>query len=123
MVLGWLLLLVMALPPVMTGAKKCIFCDLTNSSDCTGIPMTCGDNEECFMGEGTTPSLSPVINKGCMETTSCGNEETVTYQGITYSLISTCCNGELCNRGPIPAGSLKVGATTCLALGMLMLLQ
>ncbi|XP_027983511.2 sperm acrosome membrane-associated protein 4-like [Eptesicus fuscus] len=123
MVFGWLLLLVMALPQVMTGAKECIFCDLTDSLDCNGIPMTCGEDEECFMGEGTAPGLSSIINKGCIETTSCGNEEAVTYQGVTYSLISTCCDGELCNRAHIPAGILKAGATTGLALGMQLLLQ
>lgn len=123
MVLGWLLLLVMALPQVMPDAKECIFCDLTDALDCTGIPMTCGDDEECFEGEGTAPGLSNIINKGCIETTSCGNEEAVTYQGVTYSLISTCCDGELCNRAFIPTGILKVGATTGLALGMQLLLQ
>ncbi|XP_005871655.1 PREDICTED: sperm acrosome membrane-associated protein 4-like [Myotis brandtii] len=123
MVRGWLLLLVVALPQLATGAKECVFCDLTDSSDCAGIPMTCGDDEECFIGEGTAPGLSNVINKGCMETTSCGNEEAVTYQGATYSLISTCCDGELCNRAPIPAGSLKAGATTGLALGVQLLLH
>ncbi|KAK1346908.1 hypothetical protein QTO34_000768 [Cnephaeus nilssonii] len=61
MVLGWLLFLVMALPSVTTGAKECIFCDLTDSSDCTGIPMTCGDDEECFMGEGMAPASAPEL--------------------------------------------------------------
>ncbi|XP_027985557.2 sperm acrosome membrane-associated protein 4-like [Eptesicus fuscus] len=121
MVLGWLLLLVMALPLIMTGATDCIFCDLTKSSNYPGIPMTCGDNKECFMDEGKVPSLSPVLNKGTMKISSYGHlEEPVTYQGITYSLTSTYNYGELCNRAPIPAGSLKAGAT---CLGVLLLLQ
>lgn len=122
MVLSWLLFLVMALPLGTTGAKQCIFCELTDSSNCPGTHMHCGDDEDCFTGLGTTPGLGPVINKGCVQSTLCGREEPVTYQGVTYSLISTCCHGPLCNRGPNPTGSRMVGATTGLALGMLLLL-
>lgn len=122
MVLGWLLLLVAALPQGTTGVKECIFCELTDSSNCPGTHMHCGDDEDCFMGQGTSPGLSPIINKGCVRSTSCGREEPVTYQGVTYSLISTCCYGHLCNKGPIPAGSWMAGATSSLALGMLLLL-
>lgn len=122
MVLGWLLLLVMALSQGTTGVKECIFCELTDSSNCPGSHMHCGDDEDCFRGQGTSPGLGPVINKGCMKSTLCGREEPVTYQGVTYSLISTCCYGHLCNKGPIPAGSWMAGATTGLALGTLLLL-
>ncbi|XP_005884567.1 PREDICTED: sperm acrosome membrane-associated protein 4-like [Myotis brandtii] len=122
MVLGWVLLLVMALPTVMTGAMDCIFCELTDSSNYPGIPMTCGDDKECFMGKGMAPGLGPIINKGTMDISLYGRlEEPVTYQGITYSLTFTCHYGELCNRAPTPAGSLKAAAT-CLALGVLLLL-
>ncbi|XP_036161641.1 sperm acrosome membrane-associated protein 4-like [Myotis myotis] len=125
MVLSWLLLLVMALPTVMTGIKMCIFCDVTDSSSiCPGILMTCGNDEQCFTGQGMIPGLGPVTNKGCMLSTSCSRRvEPVIYQGVTYKFNSTCCDGELCNRAPIPAGSLKAAATTCLALDVLLLLQ
>ncbi|XP_008152830.2 sperm acrosome membrane-associated protein 4-like [Eptesicus fuscus] len=123
MVLGWLLLLVMAIPIVMTGTMDCIFCELTDSSNYPGIPMTFGKDKECLMGEGTARGLGLIIKKGTMDISSYRRlEEPVTYQGITYSLTFTCHYGELCNRAPNPAGSLKAGAT-CLALGMLVLLH
>ncbi|XP_016070884.1 PREDICTED: sperm acrosome membrane-associated protein 4-like [Miniopterus natalensis] len=123
MVFGWLLVLLTALPPVTTGAKQCIFCDLTESWNCLGIPMTCGDDEECFTGHGMIPDLGPIINKGCMLSSSCGHrDKPVLYKGITYNLVSICCYGELCNRAPIPAGGLTAWAATALALGLLLLL-
>lgn len=121
MVLGCLMLLMMALPPGTTGTKNCIFCELTDSSNCPGILMNCGDDEDCFTGQGTAPGLSPVTNKGCVESSLCGHEEPVAYQGVTYSLTSTCCYGHLCNRAPNPTGSWTVGAITGLALGVLLL--
>lgn len=121
MVLGWLLLLVTALPPGTTGIKNCMFCELTDSSHCPGFPMNCGDDEECFMGKGTAPGLGPVINKGCIRATLCGREEPVTYQGVTYSLVSACCYGQLCNRAATPTGSWMAGATAGLVLGLLLL--
>ncbi|EPQ09620.1 Sperm acrosome membrane-associated protein 4 [Myotis brandtii] len=103
MVLGWLLLLVMALSLVTTGTMDCIFCELADSSNYPGIPMTYGKDQECLMGEGTAPGLSPIINKGAMDISSYRRlEEPVTYQGITYSLTFTCHYGELCNRPPPP---------------------
>nr|XP_012315489.1 sperm acrosome membrane-associated protein 4 [Aotus nancymaae] len=122
MVLGWLLLLVMALTPGTTGVKDCIFCELTDSTQCPGTPMSCGDDEDCFIGHGVAPGTSPVINKGCVQATSCGREEPVSYKGVTYSLTTTCCAGRLCNRAPGPASSQTAGATTSLALGLGMLL-
>ncbi|KAK1346939.1 hypothetical protein QTO34_000799 [Cnephaeus nilssonii] len=69
------------------------------------------------MGKGTAPGLGLIIKKGTMDISSYRRlEKPVTYQGITYSLTFTCHYGELCNRAPTPAGSLKAGAT-CLALG------
>ncbi|KAM8788076.1 sperm acrosome membrane-associated protein 4 [Rhynchonycteris naso] len=121
MVLGWLLLLVMALPPGATGIKNCIFCELTDSSNCPGLLMSCGDDEDCFTGQGIAPGLSPITNKGCMDSNWCGHEEPVTYQGVTYSLTSTCCYGHLCNRAPHLTGSRMAGAITGLALGVLLL--
>ncbi|XP_008986582.1 sperm acrosome membrane-associated protein 4 [Callithrix jacchus] len=122
MVLGWLLLLVMALTPGTTSVKDCIFCELTDSTQCPGTPMRCGDDEDCFTGLGVAPGTSPVINKGCMQATRCGREEPVSYKGVTYSLTTTCCDGHLCNRAPGPASSQMSGATTSLALGLGMLL-
>ncbi|XP_032179196.1 sperm acrosome membrane-associated protein 4 [Mustela erminea] len=122
MVLGWLLLLVMALPPGTTGAKDCVFCELTDSKQCPGIHMRCGDDEECFTGIGVAPGLGPIINKGCIQSTSCGHEEPVTYMGVTYTLTSTCCYGHMCNRAPNPAGRRTEGVAAGLVLGVLLLL-
>ncbi|XP_036126071.1 sperm acrosome membrane-associated protein 4-like [Molossus molossus] len=121
MIIGWLLLFMMAPPQGTTGAKICIFCEPTDSSNCPGFPMTCGDHEECFVGHGTAPGFSPVINKGCTQPTSCGREESITYQSVNYSFISTCCYGQLCNRAPTPSGSMIVWATISLLLGVLLL--
>ncbi|XP_016061396.1 PREDICTED: sperm acrosome membrane-associated protein 4 [Miniopterus natalensis] len=123
MVLRWLLLLVIALPLGTTGIKNCIFCELTDSATCPGIPMSCGDDEECFLGQGTAPDLGPIINKGCIQSTLCGRQEPVTYQGVTYSLTSKCCYDQLCNGASVPAGGRVAGAATGLALGTLLLLH
>ncbi|KAM7045448.1 sperm acrosome membrane-associated protein 4-like [Molossus nigricans] len=107
--------------PRLTGIKICIFCELTDSLNYPGFPITCGNDEEFFMGQGTVPGLGSVFNKACMQFTLCGSLEPVTYQGITYSLISTCCYGQLCNRDPTPSGNMTAGPTTGLVLGVLLL--
>lgn len=121
MVLGWLLFLVMALPCSTIVTKSCMFCELTDSQNCPGILMSCGDDEECFTGQGSAPGLGSITNKGCVRSSYCGREEPVTYQGVTYSLISTCCYGELCNRARDPADSRMVKTPTGLALTVLLL--
>ncbi|XP_012498437.1 PREDICTED: sperm acrosome membrane-associated protein 4 [Propithecus coquereli] len=122
MVLGWLLLLVLTLPPGTTGVKQCFFCEPTDSSSCPTTLMHCGDDEDCYTGHGVAPSTGPIVNKGCVHSTSCGREEPVSYQGVTYSLISVCCNGNLCNDAPGPAGSRTAGTATSLVLGLGLLL-
>ncbi|XP_008046840.1 sperm acrosome membrane-associated protein 4 [Carlito syrichta] len=120
MVLGWLLLVVTALSPGVTGAKDCIFCELTDSTHCPGTNMRCGDNEDCFTGHGVAPGTGPIINKGCVVATSCGREEPISYKGVTYSLVTTCCNGPLCNHAP--AGRRMARTATGLVLGLGLLL-
>nr|KAF6493033.1 hypothetical protein HJG59_017209 [Molossus molossus]KAF6493034.1 hypothetical protein HJG59_017210 [Molossus molossus] len=121
MILGWLLLPVIAPPQGTTSNKICIFCKPTDSSNCPGFPKTSGDHKECFVGQGTAPGFRPVINKGCTQSNLCGREVSVTYKGVTYRLIFTCCYGQMCIRAPTPSGSLIVWATTSLLLGMLLL--
>nr|XP_008504756.1 PREDICTED: sperm acrosome membrane-associated protein 4 [Equus przewalskii] len=123
MVLGWLLLLVTALPLGTTGAKDCVFCEISDSSSCPGTHMRCGDDEDCFTGHGVAPGVSPIINKGCVQATSCGQEQPIGYMGVTYSLVTNCCYGQLCNGALGPTGSRTAGATTGLAPGVLLLLQ
>ncbi|XP_007074183.1 sperm acrosome membrane-associated protein 4 [Panthera tigris] len=121
MVPGWLLLLAMALPPGATGAKDCVFCELTDSTQCPGTHMRCGEDEDCFTGHGVAPGLGLIINKGCVQSTSCGHEEPVTYMGVTYTLTTTCCSGHMCNRAPGPESGQLEGVTAAgLALGLLL---
>ncbi|XP_063109115.1 sperm acrosome membrane-associated protein 4 [Cavia porcellus] len=125
MVLGWLwlplLLLATTLPQGTAGIKHCFFCELTDSLICPGTRMHCGDEEDCFTGRGVAQGMGPVINKGCVRTTSCGREEPVSYMGLTYTLTTSCCSGHLCNRGSGPTGHLTVTAATSLVLGLLLL--
>lgn len=122
MALGWLLLLVLALPRVTTGIKVCEFCDMMNTSTCTGISVPCADDDHCFTSYGIIPGLGPIINKGCKSPSLCGyGVEYVFYNDVTYKLSSSCCKSELCNRAYIFSGSLKLEATTCLVVGMLLL--
>lgn len=105
MVLGRLLLLLplllaIALPWATTGAKDCVFCELTDSLSCPGTHMSCGEDEDCFIGHGVAQGVGPILNKGCVHSTSCGREEPVSYMGVTYTLTGTCCYGHMCNRGP-----------------------
>lgn len=116
MVFGWLLLLVLVLCPGGTGIKDCVFCELTDSARCPGTQMRCGDDEDCFIGHGVAQGVGPIINKGCVQSTSCGREEPISYMGLTYSLTTTCCSGHLCNRG----AGLATGATI-LSLGLQLL--
>ncbi|XP_008567499.1 PREDICTED: sperm acrosome membrane-associated protein 4 [Galeopterus variegatus] len=121
MVLSWLLLLVMALSPATLGVKECIFCELTDSTQCPGTLMHCGEDEDCYTGHGVAPGTGPIINKGCVHSTSCGREQPVNYKGITYNLVSNCCSGNLCNNAHGSTGSQTMGLTPSLELGLLLL--
>ncbi|XP_069313316.1 sperm acrosome membrane-associated protein 4 [Eulemur rufifrons] len=122
MVLGWLLLLVMTLPLGTTDVKQCFFCEPTDSTHCPATLVRCGEDEDCYTGHGVAPGTGPIINKGCVHTTSCGHEEPVTYNGVTYSLISFCCSENLCNDAPSHEGSWTAGTAASLALGLGLLL-
>ncbi|KAG8521371.1 Sperm acrosome membrane-associated protein 4 [Galemys pyrenaicus] len=123
MVLGWLLLLAVAVPQGAAGAKDCIFCELTDSVNCPGIRMRCGDDEECFTGHGVSPGAGTVTNKGCVQATKCGREEPVQYMGVTYSLTSTCCYTQFCNGVSSPTLSGRAYGNAILVLEALQLLQ
>ncbi|XP_029781320.1 sperm acrosome membrane-associated protein 4 [Suricata suricatta] len=123
MVLGWLLLLAMAVPPGARGAKDCAFCELTDSTQCPGTHVHCGEDEDCFTGHGVAPGLGGVINKGCVQSTSCGHEEPVSYMGVTYTLTTTCCSGHMCNGAAGTEIGQREGAAAApsLVLGVLLL--
>ncbi|XP_043829766.1 sperm acrosome membrane-associated protein 4-like [Dromiciops gliroides] len=93
--------LTMALACVtMVVTKHCYYCDLTNMGNCVGIPMHCGEEEDCYFGQGTATGLTHVINKGCVEATRCSREQRISYMGVTYNFLTYCCRGNLCNAGP-----------------------
>ncbi|XP_076987377.1 sperm acrosome membrane-associated protein 4 [Tamandua tetradactyla] len=124
MVLGRLLLLLMALSPGTMAIKDCYFCEVTDSHTCPSIHMTCGEEEDCFTGYGMAPGVGTITNKGCVQATSCGHEQPVSYMGVTYTLVTTCCVGNMCNAAPRPPGARTAGLATGLALsGLLLLFQ
>ncbi|XP_032090649.1 sperm acrosome membrane-associated protein 4 [Thamnophis elegans] len=88
-----------------TVSKDCIFCEITASTTCPGLRMSCAEDEDCFVGEGVALGVSDVQNKGCTRSINCGKEQPVAYMGVTYSLVTNCCKGTMCNgaqplRGP-----------------------
>ncbi|XP_058039626.1 sperm acrosome membrane-associated protein 4-like [Ahaetulla prasina] len=88
-----------------TVSKDCIFCEITSSTICPGLRMSCAEDEDCFVGEGVALGVSDILNKGCTRSINCGKEQPVAYMGVTYSLVTNCCKGNLCNeaqslRGP-----------------------
>jgi hypothetical protein len=68
-ILDWLLFLMMATPQGVTGAKECVFFELTYSMKYQGTHMCCEDDEDGCTGHGVAQGVGPVINKGCMYST------------------------------------------------------
>ncbi|ETE70655.1 Protein FAM83E, partial [Ophiophagus hannah] len=73
-----------------TVSKDCIFCEITSSTICPGLRMSCAEDEDCFVGEGVALGVSDVLNKGCTRSINCGKEQPVAYMGVTYSLVTNC---------------------------------
>ena len=74
--------------------------------------MRCGDDEDCFTGHGVAQGVGPIINKGCVHSTSCGREEPIS------------CSGHLCNKGTgLSTGATSLSLGLQLLLGLLLLLQ
>ncbi|XP_070584026.1 sperm acrosome membrane-associated protein 4 [Erythrolamprus reginae] len=87
--------LVCLLPSAVS--KDCVFCEITSSTVCPGLRMSCGEDEDCFVGEGVALGVSDILNKGCTPSIDCGKEQPVAHMGVTYSLVTNCCKGDLCN--------------------------
>ncbi|XP_054848667.1 sperm acrosome membrane-associated protein 4 [Eublepharis macularius] len=83
------------LPPIFS--KECYFCEITASARCPSTKMVCGDDEDCFEGQGAAMGVSLIKNKGCTRAINCGKEQPVSYMGVTYSLVTNCCQGDMCN--------------------------
>nr|XP_056719536.1 sperm acrosome membrane-associated protein 4 [Euleptes europaea] len=95
--IGVFCLLTGLLPPVLS--KECYFCEITSSKKCPSTKMVCGDDEDCFDGQGAATGVSLIRNKGCTRSINCGKEQPVSYMGVTYSLVTNCCQGDMCNTG------------------------
>lgn len=118
-----LLLLVLALVlNAVPGAslKDCYFCEVTSSQKCPSTLMSCDNDEDCFVGRGVALGVSVVQNKGCTRAINCGKEHPITHMGVTYSLVTQCCKGALCNAGT--ALPRLPGFGLLLALGLAFLL-
>nr|XP_020654423.1 sperm acrosome membrane-associated protein 4 [Pogona vitticeps] len=103
--LGFICLLTCVLPSVFS--KVCFFCEITASTRCPATQMVCGEYEDCFVGEGAALGVSMIQNKGCTRDVDCGKEQSVSYMGVTYSLVTKCCKGDLCNAAlPLTAPSI-----------------
>ncbi|XP_066483478.1 sperm acrosome membrane-associated protein 4 [Tiliqua scincoides] len=106
-------------------SKKCFFCEITSSVKCPSTMMSCGEDEDCFVGEGAALGVSMIKNKGCTRAINCGKEQPVSHMGVTYSLVTNCCKGTLCNAaqtGPTtPSLVLQLVLTSLLLLGLLQL--
>nr|XP_060639047.1 sperm acrosome membrane-associated protein 4 [Anolis sagrei ordinatus] len=118
--LGLVCLLVCVLPSVFS--KDCYYCDIAPSAKCPATRMICEEDQDCFVGEGVALGVPMVHNKGCTRAINCGKEQPVAYMGITYSLVTICCNGPLCNTAePItkPSHFLLLAFIFALLLGFI----
>ncbi|XP_044303981.1 sperm acrosome membrane-associated protein 4 [Varanus komodoensis] len=113
-------LLVCMLPHVLS--KECYFCEVTASARCPSTKMTCSEEEDCFVGEGAALGVSVIQNKGCTRSLNCGKEQPIPHMGVTYSLVTNCCKGNLCNaakRTAVPLLFLHLALASLLLLGFL----
>ncbi|XP_053122426.1 sperm acrosome membrane-associated protein 4-like [Hemicordylus capensis] len=115
-------LLVFMLPPAFS--KQCYFCEITDSTICPSTKMSCGEDEDCFVGQGAALGVSMIKNKGCTRAINCGREQPVSHMGVTYSLVTNCCKGSLCNAAQpqtliAPSLSLQLSLISILLLGLL----
>lgn len=112
-----LCLLACILPP--TFSKDCYFCEITASTKCPSTKMSCGEDEDCFVGKGAALGVSLIQNKGCIRSINCGKEQPVAHMGVTYSLVTNCCTGNLCNAAQnlmIPSLFLQIVFLICILL-------
>ncbi|XP_028559052.2 sperm acrosome membrane-associated protein 4 [Podarcis muralis] len=118
--LGLVYLLVCVLPSIFS--KECYFCDITASAKCPATKMSCAEDEDCFVGQGAALGVSMIQNKGCTRSINCGKEQPVAHMGVTYSLVTNCCQGNLCNAAQFlkaPPLFLQLALPTILVLGLL----
>ncbi|XP_036595801.1 sperm acrosome membrane-associated protein 4-like [Trichosurus vulpecula] len=99
----------------MVATKHCYYCDLTNMGNCVGTPMYCGEEEDCYYGRGTATGLTHIVNRGCVEATHCNREWPISYMGATYSFVTYCCHGNLCNAGPPGPKQAPLSFTTIIS--------
>ncbi|XP_062994193.1 sperm acrosome membrane-associated protein 4 [Elgaria multicarinata webbii] len=118
---GLVCLLVCYVPPSVF-SKECYFCEITASARCPSTQMSCAEDEDCFVGEGAAFGVSMIQNKGCTRSINCGKEQPIPHMGVTYSLVTNCCKGNLCNAAQPPVLTslfLRFAFASMLLLGLL----
>uniref|UniRef100_A0A4X2KB61 Sperm acrosome associated 4 n=1 Tax=Vombatus ursinus TaxID=29139 RepID=A0A4X2KB61_VOMUR len=113
---GWTLPLANLCLAPMAAAKKCYYCDVQVAPHCVGIPMNCGEEEDCYIGHGTAQGLPGIIKKGCIQTISCDWPQSITHLDVTYNLTTYCYPGDLCNVVQPCRVTKPLDATTAVAV-------
>ncbi|XP_007070491.2 sperm acrosome membrane-associated protein 4 [Chelonia mydas] len=97
-------------------ALQCLICDFTVFDiPCHTTTVTCQDGQLCAVIRGCAAGRKLIMKKDCVDKGKCNTNDTLTWEGFTYSTFYECCEGEFCNSA---AGA---GAQLSLAAGLAML--
>ncbi|XP_060706937.1 sperm acrosome membrane-associated protein 4-like [Hemiscyllium ocellatum] len=75
-------------------ALRCFKCAVSTSICVSRV--TCDENELCYSRNRTALGVT-VYSSGCTEKTKCGQEVTDTVAGISYTMMTNCCDVDYCN--------------------------
>nr|XP_015207687.1 PREDICTED: sperm acrosome membrane-associated protein 4 [Lepisosteus oculatus] len=94
-----LLCLGVLLPTVPCAILLCHFCPVHRLDvACVAMETECQPEELCYTGTGHRSGLEPLSAQGCLPRVLCGLQHPVSYRGSNYTMSSTCCSWDLCNR-------------------------